>query len=200
MGTTTRNLYTYTGDTTGAGRTNNEDVTLDANLFESDNINITNAELGIPGGDAADRSAIFDFASGSYFADILHSQPLVRPGQLEDPYWGAALGACVLVITLAYLATGFDWNATYVGTLSPDGRSMALLGWMTLASGDDTTFADATTSAVAGKVSRDWETRDDTGRTALLAVGSSTGQCFECFTNRQRRNIANVVGAERVNN
>ena len=41
-------------------------------------------------------------------------------------------------ITLAYIATGFDWDATYVGTLAPDGQSMALLGWLTMASGDDT--------------------------------------------------------------
>ncbi|MGN6358341.1 MAG: DUF4139 domain-containing protein, partial [Novosphingobium sp.] len=52
-------------------------------------------------------------------------------------------------ITLAYLATGFDWDATYVGTLAPDGRSLALLGWLTMASGDDTTFPEATAAAVA---------------------------------------------------
>jgi hypothetical protein len=70
-------------------------------------------------------------------------------------------------ITLAYLATGFDWDATYVGTLAPDGRSLALLGWMTMASGDDTTFPEATAAAVAGKVNRSDATRDDTGRIAV---------------------------------
>lgn len=70
-------------------------------------------------------------------------------------------------ITLAYLATGFDWDATYVGTLAPDGRSLALLGWMTMASGDDTSFVDATTAAVAGKINRSAATRDDTGRNAV---------------------------------
>lgn len=29
-------------------------------------------------------------------------------------------------ITLAYIATGFDWDATYIGTLQPDGKEMAL--------------------------------------------------------------------------
>ena len=70
-------------------------------------------------------------------------------------------------ITLAYLATGFDWDATYVGTLGDDGKTLSLLGWMTMASGDDTSFVDATTAAVAGRVNRSRETRDDTGRNAV---------------------------------
>jgi len=69
-------------------------------------------------------------------------------------------------ITLAYLATGFDWDATYVGTLGQDGKSLALLGWLTMASGDETSFADATTSAVAGRINRSGETRDDTATRA----------------------------------
>jgi hypothetical protein len=69
-------------------------------------------------------------------------------------------------ITLAYLATGFDWDATYVGTLDDDGRTLSLLGWLTMASGDDTTFAEATTAAVAGRINRSAATRDDTGRIA----------------------------------
>ena len=70
-------------------------------------------------------------------------------------------------ITLAYLATGFDWDATYVGTLAPDGRSLALLGWLTMASGDDTTFPEATAAAVAGKINRSYATSDDTGKRAV---------------------------------
>lgn len=64
-------------------------------------------------------------------------------------------------ITLAYIATGFDWDATYVGNLSPDGQSLSLLGWLTMASADDTSFIDATTSAVAGKVNRSDDTVGD---------------------------------------
>jgi len=69
-----------------------------------------------------------------------------------------------VTITLAYIATGFDWDATYVATLDDSGKSMALLGWLTMASGDDTSFTDATTAAVAGKVNRSEDTRDDTGQ------------------------------------
>ncbi|WP_052757386.1 DUF4139 domain-containing protein [Sphingobium chungbukense] len=70
-------------------------------------------------------------------------------------------------ITLAYIATGFDWNATYVGTLAPDGQSLGLLGWLTMASADDTSFPDAAASAVAGRVNRSDDSRDDTGAQAL---------------------------------
>ncbi len=69
-------------------------------------------------------------------------------------------------ITLAYIATGFDWDASYVGTLAPDGQSLNLLGWLTLASADDTSFADATASAVAGRVNRSEDSQDDSGRRA----------------------------------
>ncbi len=71
-----------------------------------------------------------------------------------------------VTITLAYIATGFDWDATYVATLADDGKSMALFAWLTMASGDETSFVDATTSAVAGRVNRSEATRDDTGRDA----------------------------------
>lgn len=71
-----------------------------------------------------------------------------------------------VTITLAYIATGFDWDATYVGTLSEQGDTLDLFAWLTMASGDETAFVDATTSAVAGRIARSDETRDDTGRKA----------------------------------
>ena len=71
-----------------------------------------------------------------------------------------------VTITLAYIATGFDWDATYVATLADDGKSMALFAWLTMASGDETSFVDATTAAVAGRVNRSAATRDDSGREA----------------------------------
>ena len=58
-------------------------------------------------------------------------------------------------ITLSYLAAGFDWQANYVGTLSPDGRRLDLFAWLTLASMDETSFPDASTQAVAGQPHRE---------------------------------------------
>ena len=66
-----------------------------------------------------------------------------------------------VTITLAYLAGGFDWDATYVGTLSPDATELELFAWLTMASGDETSFVDATAAAVAGRINRSEETRDD---------------------------------------
>ncbi|MCB2083599.1 MAG: hypothetical protein KDD90_06050 [Sphingomonadaceae bacterium] len=59
-----------------------------------------------------------------------------------------------MTVTLAYLAMNFDWQANYVGTFSPDGQSLKLAGWMTLASKDRTTFEGAEVSVIAGQVAR----------------------------------------------
>ncbi len=58
-------------------------------------------------------------------------------------------------ITLVYLSQRFDWQANYVGELAADGASLNLFAWLTMASNDDTSFVDATATAVAGKVNRE---------------------------------------------
>lgn len=58
-------------------------------------------------------------------------------------------------VQLSYLTNNFDWQANYIAELSPDGRSVSLFAWMTIANGDDTGLADASTQAVAGKLNRD---------------------------------------------
>lgn len=71
----------------------------------------------------------------------------------------SAQGATATV-TLSYLAWGFDWQANYVATLGDGGgtgvgaRRADLFAWVTLASTDMTSFADAETMVVAGKVNR----------------------------------------------
>jgi hypothetical protein len=57
-------------------------------------------------------------------------------------------------ITLSYLSNGFDWQANYVARLSPDGTSISLFAWLTLASMDETSFPNADTQAVAGRLNR----------------------------------------------
>ncbi len=63
--------------------------------------------------------------------------------------------AATATVTLAYLASGFDWQANYVAELSPDGRRVDLFAWLTLASMDETSFPDADTQAVAGRLNRE---------------------------------------------
>ena len=59
-----------------------------------------------------------------------------------------------VTLTLSYLAGGFDWQADYVLHMRPDGHSADVTAWITLASSDVTSFADAGTQMVAGKPNR----------------------------------------------
>jgi hypothetical protein len=58
-------------------------------------------------------------------------------------------------VTLSYIASGFDWQANYIASLSADGSHVDLFAWMTLASTDETSFPNAETQAVAGHVNRE---------------------------------------------
>ncbi|MFM9935928.1 MAG: DUF4139 domain-containing protein, partial [Novosphingobium sp.] len=58
-------------------------------------------------------------------------------------------------ITLSYLAWGFDWQTNYVVRLNPATGKADVLAWVTLASSDPTSFADASTAVVGGKVNRE---------------------------------------------
>ncbi len=65
------------------------------------------------------------------------------------------------LVTLSYLASGFDWQANYVASLSPDAKRMDLYAWVTLASGDETSFVKAETQAIAGLLNRVEREDDD---------------------------------------
>lgn len=58
-------------------------------------------------------------------------------------------------VTLSYLARSFDWAADYVATLSPDGSTLDLGAWVTLANGNGVGFPSAHTQVVAGRVNRE---------------------------------------------
>ena len=57
-------------------------------------------------------------------------------------------------LTLSYLASGFDWAADYVATLSKDGTRLDLGAWLTLANANGTGFPDARAQVVAGRLNR----------------------------------------------
>jgi hypothetical protein len=65
-----------------------------------------------------------------------------------------ATRATTATVTLSYLASDFDWQASYIAELSPDGSKVDLFAWLTLANGDETTFRNANTQAVAGQINR----------------------------------------------
>lgn len=58
-------------------------------------------------------------------------------------------------VTLAYLATGLQWSADYVARVRPDGRTLDLTGWITLANFGGTSFPNAPVQVVAGDLNRD---------------------------------------------
>lgn len=62
--------------------------------------------------------------------------------------------AQTVTVTLSYLASGFDWRASYVATMAADGERFGLFGWLTLANGNPERFAGAQVQAVAGRLNR----------------------------------------------
>lgn len=62
-------------------------------------------------------------------------------------------GRRTVTVRLSYLATGFDWSASYVGTLAGD--RLNLFAWTTLANSNREGFADAEVQVVAGRLNRE---------------------------------------------
>ncbi len=63
-------------------------------------------------------------------------------------------------IHLSYLAWGFDWQTNYVVQLNPATGKADMIAWVTLASSDPTSFVDASTAVVGGKLDRE-DARED---------------------------------------
>ena len=57
-------------------------------------------------------------------------------------------------VRVSYLTVRLDWSADYIARIGPDGRAMALSGWITLANRSSMSFANAPTAVVAGNLSR----------------------------------------------
>lgn len=64
-------------------------------------------------------------------------------------------------LSLSYLAWGFDWQSNYVVQMNADGRTADVSAWVTLASSDSTSFAEAETAVIAGKVNREDSTQGE---------------------------------------
>ncbi len=78
-----------------------------------------------------------------------------------------------VTLSLSYLAWGFDWQTNYVIAMNPDGRTAELLAWVTLASSDSTSFVDAETAVIAGKVNR-----EDDGQRVEPTGGELVMRCY----------------------
>jgi hypothetical protein len=54
-------------------------------------------------------------------------------------------------VKLSYIATGLNWSADYVAHVNPDGRTLSLGGWISLANFTGTSFKQAPVQVIAGK-------------------------------------------------
>ena len=54
-------------------------------------------------------------------------------------------------VQLSYIAQGFDWSANYVANAAPDGKTLALFSWLTIANGGSESFKNARLQVIAGK-------------------------------------------------
>ena len=57
-------------------------------------------------------------------------------------------------VQVSYLTVRLDWAADYIARIGPDGTTLALSGWITLANRSGMSFSNAPTSVVAGNLSR----------------------------------------------
>lgn len=69
-----------------------------------------------------------------------------------------------VTVVLSYLAWGFDWQTNYILRMHEGGKRADLTAWVTLASSDPTSFADAEAAVVGGKVNREDERGYDGGQ------------------------------------
>lgn len=81
----------------------------------------------------------------------------VPPGLSDQPVLSVTTdtpSARTATVTLSYLTSGFDWRASYVATIAPDGTHLDLFAWLTLANANPGGFVDAGLQAVAGRLNR----------------------------------------------
>jgi len=55
-------------------------------------------------------------------------------------------------LELTYLATNFDWQSNYVGQIDARAEAVDLFAWLTVASGDSTSFEKADMAVIAGRI------------------------------------------------
>ncbi|RZL58928.1 MAG: hypothetical protein EOP65_04615, partial [Sphingomonas sp.] len=96
--------------------------------------------------------------------------------------------ARTVTVRLSYIASDFDWRAAYVATLAPDGRTLDLFAWLTLANGNAGAFAHADVAAVAGTLNRVYTPQ------LRAAVGALSLRCYPLGTTTS--DLAAMASAE----
>jgi hypothetical protein len=93
-------------------------------------------------------------------------------------------------VKLSYLASGFDWMANYVATVSPDGSKFDLGAWVTLGNSNGVSFPDAHAQVVAGRLNR------ESGEVEPVDAGAAiAAQCWPRGSTSDTPEEPNVVRA-----
>lgn len=100
--------------------------------------------------------------------------------------------ARTVTVRLSYLANRFDWRASYVATVAPDGRTLDLFAWLTLANGNGGAFRDAEVAAVAGRLNRVFVPRE------APDVGALSLTCFPLGTTTSHLRAEAFAPAEEI--
>ena len=113
---------------------------------------------------ASDQGVVFRTAAGT---EALHCSGLAETfsygrdaqGLSAQPVLSVQTRAAKPItaqVTLTYIAEQFDWSANYTAQLAPDGKSVDLGGWITLANGNSVSLSNARTQIVAGGLNREY--------------------------------------------
>lgn len=110
---------------------------------------------------ASDQGVIFATAGGN---EALRCSGLPETFRFSGLAGGAAVPTLSVLtrsarplrarVSLTYIAENFDWNANYIAHIGPDGHSLDLTGWITLANGNGVSLINAQTQIVAGGLNR----------------------------------------------
>lgn len=122
----------------------------------------------------------------------------VPPGLSSKPVLSVITdspSARTVTVRLSYLASDFDWRASYVATQAPDHRTLDLFAWLTLANGNSQAFANAEVNAVAGRLNRVITPAVQAAASALRLVCYPLGTTTSDLPTRVRPEI--VVTASR---
>jgi len=162
----------------------------------------TNPKTGesnkVPGSILSDaEGVVFKSADG---LEALRCSGLPEAFQFDSALEGAAtptLSALVssprattATVRLSYLAEGFDWMANYVATVAPDGKTMDLGAWVTLANANARSFPDAHAQVVAGRLNRESEEVEPVDEGAQIVA-----KCWPRGSTSDTPEIPNIVAA-----
>jgi len=103
--------------------------------------------------------------------------------------------AARVTVTLAYLSSGFDWNASYVATIGPETGTLDLSAWATLANDNAESFPGAMVNIVAGRLQRRSDREIILPGLAWIEAESQTrfSKAFAALAQAQKEAIANDI-------